>query len=146
MNRQKTIENRIISLIFSAGRNFRKENDMKCETIMQKHLSLIQLETLKFIDEEKNPLMKDVSDYLFIAPPSLTPIIDVLEKRKLIKRSLAENDRRATILFLTGKGKQFLDRAIRQKIKETKNIFSKLTEKEQETLVGLLEKISGPKQ
>lgn len=145
MTHKKSIENRIMSLIFSAGRNFRKENNMCLEDDIKKRLSPVQLETLKFINDRKNPLMKEVSDYLFIAPPSLTPIIDGLEKKKLIRRDHSENDRRVTLLCLTKKGKYVLEETIKHAMEKMHQTFSKLTEKEQETLLGLLEKIAAPK-
>lgn len=142
MTYEESIENRIISLIFSAGRNFRKENNMRLEDDFKEHISPVQLETLKFINDRKKPLMKEVADYLFIAPPSLTPIIDGLEKRKLIKRGHSENDRRATLLCLTEKGKDVLEKTIKHAMEKMHQTFSKLTKKEQETLLGLLEKIA----
>jgi DNA-binding MarR family transcriptional regulator len=143
---KEPIENRILSLIFSAGRNFRQENNLKEKISVGEHLSLIQVETLKFIGEQKNPLMKDVADYLFITPPTLTALIDGLEEKKLIKRGQSQNDRRATLMFLTGQGRKIMEKNIKHKMEKMRRIFGKLTKNEQKTLVGILEKISASKE
>jgi len=144
MDKKESLENRIISLIFTASRNLRQESqENEIDTI--ERLSMIQLETLKFIEERKNPLMKDVADYLSIAPPSLTPLIDGLEKKKLLKRGSSENDRRATLIFLTKKGKDILEKTMSKKMKRMGNAFKKLTEGEQKSLIRILEKLSTPK-
>lgn len=141
MEKSESCEKRIISLIFTASRNMRQEsqeNDL--ETL--ERLSIVQLETLKFIGERKNPLMKEVADYLSIAPPSLTPLIDGLEKKDLLKRSSSDSDRRAILISLTKKGKEILGKAMKRKMKKMHDVFKKLTREEQQSLIRILEKLS----
>jgi len=145
MENSESFENRIISLIFTASRNIRQESQEN-EIDAMDRLSMIHLETLKFIEERKNPLMKDVADYLSIAPPSLTPLIDGLEQKKLLKRGSSKDDRRATLIFLTDKGRDLLERTMRKKMKRLSNVFKKLTEREQKSLIRILEKLSAPKE
>jgi len=147
MEKNDTCENRIISLIFAASRNIRqesRENEVNTNTF--EHLSMVQLETLKFIDERNNPLMKDVADYLSVAPSSLTPLIDGLETKNLVKRVSSKNDRRAILISLTDKGKDILEKNVRRKMKKMGGIFKKLTEGEQKSLIRILEKLSALKQ
>lgn len=143
MAKIKSFEDKITSLIFLIGRNMRQRNAKNCSL---GHLSFIQIEALKFISEQKNPLMKDVASHLFIAAPSLTPIIDELEKKNLIKRSSSKNDRRAVLIFLTKIGEDVINKISRIKTENMRHIFNKLTEKEQKILINILEKISGSKQ
>ncbi|HOX10939.1 MAG TPA: MarR family transcriptional regulator [Candidatus Moranbacteria bacterium] len=145
MENKDSCENRIISLIFTASRNLRQES-RENELDEAERLSMTQLETLKFIDERKNPLMKDVADYLFIAPPSITPLIDGLETRKLVKRGSSKNDRRAILISLTDKGKDILEKTMNKKMKRMGDVFKKLTKEEQKSLIRILEKLSAPKQ
>ena len=86
--------------------------------------------------------MKEVSDHLSIAAPSLTPLVDELEKRELIKRCSSENDRRAVLIMLTEKGESLWEKIMRIKTKKMNYIFSKLTKDEQETLIKILEKLT----
>lgn len=145
MENIESFENRIISLIFTASRNIRQESQENEIEVIDR-LSMIQLETLKFIEERKNPLMKDVADYLSIAPPSLTPLIDGLEQKKFIKRGSSEDDRRATLIFLTDKGRDILEKTMRKKMKKMGDVFKKLTKEEQKSLIRILEKLSASKE
>lgn len=145
MEKKESCENHIISLIFTASRNLRQESQEN-EIDEFERLSMIQLETLKFINEQKSPLMKDVAKYLSIAPPSLTPLVDGLEQKKLLKRGPAENDRRATLIFLTDKGKDVLEKTMKKKMKKMGDVFKKLTEGEQKSLIKILEKLSAHNQ
>ncbi|MFZ2975835.1 MAG: MarR family transcriptional regulator [Candidatus Moraniibacteriota bacterium] len=145
MEKKDSCENRIISLIFTASRNLRQESHEN-ELDEAERLSMAQLETLKFIGERKNPLMKDVADHLFIAPPSLTPLIDGLETRKLVKRGPAKNDRRAILISLTDEGKDVLEETMKKKMKRMGDVFKKLTKEEQKSLIRILEKLSAIKQ
>lgn len=144
MEKNESCENHIISLIFTASRNLRQESQEN-ELDEAKRLSMTQIETLKFINERKSPLMKDVADYLFIAPPSLTPLIDGLETKGLVKRDSSENDRRAILIFLTDKGKDILKKTMKKKIKRMGDVFKKLTKGEQKSLIRILEKLSASK-
>ena len=141
MEIKESCANRIISLMFSISRNLRQESQ-ETEIEAAERLSMIQLETLKFIDEHESPPMKDVADYLSIAPPSLTPLIDSLELKSLLRRGPSQQDRRATLIFLTAKGKDVLEKAMRKKMKRMRYVFEKLTKDEQQALVRILEKLS----
>ena len=114
MKQQQSFEDKITSLIFLIGRNMRQQNVEKCDLDNMEKLSFIQIEALKFIKEQKNPLMKEVSSHLSIAAPSLTPLIDELEKRELIKRGSLENDRRAVLIRLTEKGENVLNKILKR--------------------------------
>ena len=148
MDSAKLSEERIISLIFSVGRNFRQDTQKKAPT--QKfecaHISIVQLETLKFIAQKKNVLMKDIANYLSIAPPSLTPLIDHLEERQLIKRTSSQNDRRAIFINLTSKGKEALKKIMKKKVAAMHYLFQKLSKDEQKTLIHILEKLATTKE
>lgn len=142
MPQTKSFEDEITSLIFLIGRNMRQQNIESCDLHHTERLSFTQVEALKFIKKRKNPLMREVSDHLSIAAPSLTPLIDELEKRELIKRDPSEKDRRAILIMLTEKGEDFLKKILKIKTKKMHYIFSKLTKDEQKTLIGILEKLS----
>ncbi len=142
MKKDHLSENSIISLIFSVSRNLRQKSQAKGKGNDQQRLSLVQLETLKFIDEHKHPLMKEVAEYLFIAPPSLTTLIDGLEKRGFVRRGASTNDRRAVFICLTRTGKTILQHSLRKKTEKMQYVFSTLSDAEQKTLIKILEKLS----
>jgi len=90
--------------------------------------------------------MKDVANHLSIAAPSLTLIVDELEKKKLIKRGLSENDRRAILIFITKTGKDMLNKVLKIKREHMQYVINKLTKCEQKTLIKILEKLSSSAQ
>lgn len=141
-----SFDEKVTSLMFLIVRNLKKKYKKYGEVGNIEHLSIVQLEALKFIGEQKNPLMKDVANHLSIAAPSLTPIIDELEKKKLIKRGLSKNDRRAILIFMTKTGKDMLNKVLKMKREHMQYVINKLTKCEQKTLIKILEKLSSPAQ
>lgn len=144
MTKIESFEDKISSLFFLIGRNMRQRNAENCVHNSKEHLTFSQLEALKFIKEHKNPLMKEVANHLSIAAPSLTPLVDELEKRCLVERGSLENDRRAVLIFLTKKGEDLMEKISKIRAEHMRYIFSKLTINEQEALIKILEKISSP--
>ena len=61
---------------------------------------------LSIIDSMENCIMKDIVENLNLIASTATRQVDMLVKQKLIKRDVAEDDRRKVILTLTEKGKQ----------------------------------------
>ncbi|MFA6322073.1 MAG: MarR family winged helix-turn-helix transcriptional regulator [Candidatus Buchananbacteria bacterium] len=125
----------LISLFFSTGRLI---HDRFKEERGQLNISVLQRETLKFIKENKNPLMKEVADYLCITRPSATVLIDNLAKMKLIRRLPDSHDRRQTRLEATEK----VERIICQGKDKFLNLLSSLDEADQRNLIKILKKLS----
>lgn len=143
MSKKEQIEERIMSLIFLTGRNLRQEGNKGCLDVKDR-LSMIQFAALKFIDEREKPLMRLVAEHLLITPPTLTQLIDEMEKKKLVERISSENDRRAILVVLTKRGKVVLEKNLKAKIKKLSLIFQKLSNDEQKILVRLMEKMASP--
>ncbi|MHA1916575.1 MAG: MarR family winged helix-turn-helix transcriptional regulator [Promethearchaeota archaeon] len=61
---------------------------------------------LSIIDSLQNCIMKDIIESLNLLASTATRQVDMLAKQDLIKRDVAETDRRKVILSLTEKGKQ----------------------------------------
>ena len=124
---------KIISLFFNIGRRMRDEKS-KC--------SMLHFQTLRYVQEKGRPFMHDVARYLCVTPPATTLLIDGLVKEKFLVRSFGKNDRRTVRVALTGRGKTFLARGIREKMNKLKNVFAVLTPKERTELIVLLGKVS----
>lgn len=105
--------------------------------------TFIQIETLRFIMERKNPKMKDVASYLNITPPSATSIIDGLVKTKMIERNFSSTDRRTVRLAITTKGKNYATKCFNDLSKGMEESLAKLTQKEQKQLINLHYKLFG---
>lgn len=72
---------------------------------------------------------------------AMTNRLDRLERAGLIARSPHPEDRRGVIVQLTEKGLQLIDEAVVAHVENERHVLSGLTEKEQETLAGLLAKL-----
>ncbi|WP_128429878.1 MarR family winged helix-turn-helix transcriptional regulator [Streptomyces cyaneus] len=70
---------------------------------------------------------------------NMTGIIDRLEKRGLVRREPSPSDRRVKNVLLTEEGERVID-VIRGKMHNTLAGLSRLSEQEQDTLYGLLER------
>jgi len=72
---------------------------------------------------------------------TVVSIIDNLERRDLVERRPAQNDRRSNALFLTSAGKKLL-KSLKQRVADhEERLVRHLSEDEQATLVTLLKKI-----
>jgi DNA-binding MarR family transcriptional regulator len=104
--------------------------------------SLSQIEILRYVAENKQPLMKDVADFLNITPPSATALIDSLVSQKYLKRIPDKNDRRIIRLAETLKGEKTLKQGMAIMKKGMKEIFSKLSKNEINNLIAIHGKLA----
>ena len=72
---------------------------------------------------------------------NMTVVIDNLEKEELVSRSNSKDDRRATVVRLTPKGKKLFDQIFPQHAEHITKLASVLTEEEQQELSRLLKKL-----
>ena len=104
-------------------------------------LSITEVGTLHYINENGQVTMKELSKFLGITPPSTTTLVDKMIKLKILKRSFHKEDRRNVILSFTDSGKEMFEKARNEKIKIMKNILSCLNEKERLELCRIFNKI-----
>ncbi|BAL25210.1 MarR family winged helix-turn-helix transcriptional regulator [Azoarcus sp. KH32C] len=72
---------------------------------------------------------------------TVVSVIDNLERRGLVERRAAENDRRSNSLVLTAEGSALLKKLKRRVVDHEKRLVEHLSEDERTTLVALLQKI-----
>ncbi len=91
--------------------------------------------------EQDKMTMKDIADKIHRTRPTVTVLVDKLEKLGYIKREISQEDSRYTYIVLTKKGQDF--KPIFEKISEDLNnlLYKNLTEQESDTLENLLQKI-----
>jgi len=85
--------------------------------------------------------MKDIADKIHRTRPTVTVLVDKLEKLGYIKREISQEDSRYTYIVLTKKGQDF--KPIFEKISKDLNniLYKNLTEQESNILENLLQKI-----
>jgi DNA-binding MarR family transcriptional regulator len=128
---------KIVSLIFAT----RKMISEQKEPHKGKNCSFLHLVTLSFVREHK-PLMKEIADFLGVAPPSATSLVNTLAKSELIYREADKNDRRNVKIMISKKGEKFLEAHKSVMAEKMRTNLKRLLPAEQEQLEKILEKIN----
>jgi len=101
----------------------------------------LRIETMKFIADHNEPMMKDIADHLSITAPSATSLVNGLVQSKLVTSSTGRHDRRTARLVLTKKGEIELKKAISRGIKQLQELFVVLSGAELAAFTRALERI-----
>lgn len=131
----KDINNQIIELVFSLSRVMKGQMQFSSAHAT---LSLLQIQVLLFINQEKEVQMKDLAGNFTITLPTATSLSDNLMKEGLIKRSRNEEDRRVVTLSLSAKGKEMLKKIMEARNKKIKTLLSYLSEEEKKDFLSIL--------
>ena len=105
------------------------------------NITQTQIFTIMTLSEKSPCQLNELRKKLQISAPTVTGIVDRLEKSGYVKRIRDKDDRRVVNVGLTPKGK-----VIAKKLKETvkkkwENLLAKLPKKDQEKYVSILRKI-----
>jgi len=107
-----------------------------------KSASILDVNILRILKEEKAVIIGDIGKVLSVTPSTLSSAIKRLEKSGLIKRVMCKADLRSYSLQLTDEGKKEIDEHCSKELLIMAKMLSVLeSEEEQETLLGLLEKM-----
>lgn len=126
-------------MIFATSRLIRERsgNREKLDPI-----SILQIETLRYVDGKRTPTMREIAEYLCVKPPSATSLIDTLIHAKKLSRIVDKNDRRIVRLTITHSGKKTMKDGFKKITKRMESILVKLNEKERQDLIKILQKLS----
>jgi DNA-binding MarR family transcriptional regulator len=86
--------------------------------------------------------IKQLAEVLRVTSGAATQHVDALEKAGLLVREMNQQNRREVFVKITGRGKKVYQELRRAKSKILNEIFTELTDKELDTLVQLIEKVS----
>ncbi|ABR35604.1 MarR family winged helix-turn-helix transcriptional regulator [Clostridium beijerinckii] len=116
--------------------------DIEAKYTRIKGLSDNEISIIRIISEKEEVIIRDILEILNIPKSTLTNMIDRLEKRNLIMRSISKRDRRSYKLELTEEGKK----AQEEHIKFEEEIYGKVmisldTYEERENLLNIMRKI-----
>lgn len=101
------------------------------------------LRTLDKAEATKETLrLSELGERLLIQPPSVSTVVDRLEKQGFLSRTPSSDDRRARELSLTDKGRMLVKAVMKQHPARLEKLLSGLSEKERESLVGILKKLN----
>ena len=101
------------------------------------------LRTLDKAEEDGETLrLSELSERLLIQPPSVTSVVDRLERQGLITRVPSPEDKRARELALTDKAREIVAQVMRDHPPQILEILSCLDESERSELRHLLERLN----
>jgi DNA-binding MarR family transcriptional regulator len=86
--------------------------------------------------------LKEIGERLIIRPPSVTGVVDRLQRMGLVARAASSADSRAKQVSLTPAGIQMVDRILEGHPAKINTLFAGLTTTEQNQLQQLLDKMS----
>ena len=136
---QEDITSALVEIIFSISRSMKGEMSY---TSQLTHLSILQIQTLIFLDKNKNVPMSEIAKNFHIELSSATSLLNKLYSQKLVTRQNDEKDRRLIRITLTSEGKQILDKVITERKIKLKRLLSYLSEQERLDLLNLLTSIN----
>ena len=82
--------------------------------------------------------LSELSDRMLIRPPSVTGLVDRLERAGLVLRDVVPGDLRAKVLRMTPKGRQLVERVLKGHAGQIERVLAGLTAAEQRELHRLL--------
>jgi len=85
--------------------------------------------------------LTEVGERLFIQPPSVTAVVDRMERQGLVKRIHSKTDLRVRHLSLTPYGRKLVTRVLRQHAERIDSLFDAFEPGEHETLLALVKKL-----
>src|ERR687893_593386 len=83
-------------------------------------------------------IMSDISDELGVTRRNVTALVDALEEEGLVRRMPHPNDRRATIIEMTGQGAETMDKMYDEHRAEVAGLFRDLSEEDRRELARIL--------
>jgi len=100
-----------------------------------------QLVTLVAVCEKKSCCLSDISQLMNVSNPTVTGIIDRLEKTGYVKRVPSKIDRRVTNIIPTKKGEKMAKGFLKNVQKKWEVLLTKLTNKDQESWLRIFRNI-----
>lgn len=103
-------------------------------------LSLIQVRLLGIL-RDREPGMLELARHLELEKSSLSGLVDRAEARGLVERVPSADDRRATTVRMTARGRQ-LSRAVQAEVEtDVAALLGELPDKDRERLQAILERV-----
>jgi DNA-binding MarR family transcriptional regulator len=137
MKTTNTLE--LVEMLFKISRRMKEEMSF---TNNLTHLSILQIQTLIFLNQNQKVSMGDIAEYFRIELPSATSLVGKLCDQKLVERYEDQKDRRLVRISLTGEGKTLLEQAICQRRKKLEKVLSYLSEQEKSELFTILQTVN----
>jgi len=104
-------------------------------------LSILEVHTIEALGRRPGLKMRDLAEIMEISTPSVTSVIDKLEKKGFARRKTTPADRRVFLIELTKKGMALFEKHSDQHRVIAKRVLSCISEDNVELFVDTLRKI-----
>ena len=128
-------ESKLEDLLFAFRR---KMVEMLKKEGVKHELTFSQVEIVRFIAEHESVTMKMIADHLKITPPSVTALIDELERKDFIERDSKTEDRRVVSVRFTPKAKKVFEKLSKRKATVLHGMLAKLTPADRKSLERII--------
>lgn len=135
--RETAADEGLSEAFWSVARQLRETSQ---KTLAPWDITPSHLRALRVLMRHGTMRLSALSDRLHIVPRSTTEVVDALESRDLVQRRPDPDDRRATLVELTGHGASVLD-AIRGT--ESQRVFGRLSPADRAHLARILRQLRG---
>jgi len=141
MDTQKFINDDCMSQII--GKTVQSIKNLVFREFKSKNFNITpeQWAVMSYLHKEDGLYQKQIADFLFKDKPTVTRILDILEKRNMIIRISDEKDRRKFKIYLTQDGKDTVVKLIPIAKEVQHKIKENIPQDEIETLKTILNKI-----
>jgi DNA-binding MarR family transcriptional regulator len=111
------------------------------ESLAQWDISPSHSRAIRVLTRHGTLRLSALSEHLRIAPRSTTEVVDALEERGLVVRRPDPDDRRATLVELTAKGREVAQSIRDSRAAELQRSFGRLSETDRASLTRILRKL-----
>lgn len=101
-----------------------------------------QFNALQFLVNEGEMTISELSSKLFLAPSTITDLIDRMEKNQLVIRSREAADRRIVKIQVQEKGNVLIRQVIERRCDYLKSLLKEMPASDMESLIGYLKIIA----
>lgn len=116
------------------------ENSVK-HSLIKTGVNVNEFMAMEALYNKKELSTQQLIDTILIPNSSMTYVLEILDKKKYIKRTKKPQDKRVQIISLTKLGKDFFEDVYIKHYNYMSSIFNVLNSKEEELLQELLKKI-----
>jgi DNA-binding MarR family transcriptional regulator len=129
--------------LITLSRSFQSVHKRETRTIREGGLTVAQFGVLEILYHKGDLRICDIIEKTLSTGGNMTVVIDNLEKDGLIGRYSDPNDRRASLIRITEKGKKLVEEIFPKHVENISEIFDVLISEEKQILIKLLKKLSG---
>lgn len=129
-----------LSTLIAFTRAGHKIHNLEYKTIKESGLTTSQFGVLEALYSKGDLRIGEIMEKILTTSGNITVVIKNLEKEGFIKKIPDPIDKRSTIISITDKGVNIIEKILPKHIKNINNIFSILTDEEKVLLKDILKK------